>query len=79
MCGGVEVQSHEFLTSVLDGGEWSVSFPTSLLLGKNPHWIGCCVGPKAALNAVEKRKLSCPCQESNTYSSVIQPIFQSLV
>jgi hypothetical protein len=31
------------------------------LLGKERYWIGR-VGPRAGLNTVEKKKISCPCQ-----------------
>jgi hypothetical protein len=45
-----------FLTSALDGGEWSG--------GRSPeyHWIGGWVGSRAGLDAAEKREISCPCQ-----------------
>jgi hypothetical protein len=51
-----------FLTSVLDGGEWSASpHPPSrfILTDKAPgtHRIGGWVGPKAGLEAVEMRKI----------------------
>jgi len=32
----VEVYLHAFLTSALDGGEWSASLPAALLPGKEP-------------------------------------------
>jgi hypothetical protein len=31
-------------------------------------------GPRACLNAFEKRKISCHCQQSNPVSSAIQPV-----
>jgi hypothetical protein len=57
--GGVDVQSHIFLTSTLAGGEKSVSRPCRF----NPkekapgtHWIGGWLDPRAGLDDVEKRK-----------------------
>jgi hypothetical protein len=38
------------------------------------HWIRGWVGSRASLDAVEKRKISCPCQELNPNFSAIQPI-----
>jgi hypothetical protein len=43
-----------FLTSALDGGEWSALRPGEIPPGT--HWIGDWVGPRAGLDAVEKRK-----------------------
>jgi hypothetical protein len=65
---GVEVQLHTFLTSALDGGEWSTSRlgcfdPRERAPGT--HWIGSWVGPRAGLDAVEKGKIPSPRQESN--------------
>jgi hypothetical protein len=34
MYWGVEIYVHEFLTSALDGGEWSASHPAALPSGK---------------------------------------------
>jgi hypothetical protein len=48
-----------FLTSVLDRDEWSVPRPGRLTPGKRAsgtHWIGGKVGPRAGLDAVQKRK-----------------------
>jgi len=39
----VEVQLHAFLTSALDGGEWSVSGPGRFIRRErapDTHWIG---------------------------------------
>jgi hypothetical protein len=57
--GGVDVQIHIFLTSVLVGCEWSVSrsdrfTPGERALGTN--WIEGWVGHRAGLDDVEKRK-----------------------
>jgi hypothetical protein len=50
-----------FLTSALDGGEWSASRPSRFTpRGNAPgtHWIGCWVGPRAGLDGMEKRNLA---------------------
>jgi hypothetical protein len=57
--GGVDVYIHVSLTSALVGGKWSVSFPGSFTAGEKApgtHWIGGWVGPRAGLDAAEKRK-----------------------
>jgi hypothetical protein len=57
-----------FLTSALDGGEWSASFPGRFTPGETApgtHWTGGSVGPRTGLDA-EKRKISLPRRESNT-------------
>jgi hypothetical protein len=51
MNGGVEVKIHTFLTSALDGGDWSSS-RLGRLIGKEtpprgPYWRGGCMGPRA--------------------------------
>jgi hypothetical protein len=54
---GVNIQIHIFLTSALDGGEWSASRPFRFTPGKRApgtHWIGGWVGPTAGLDNVEK-------------------------
>jgi hypothetical protein len=41
--GGVEIQLHVFLTSAIDGGDWSVSSPgrfTPEERAPGTHWIG---------------------------------------
>jgi hypothetical protein len=60
---GVEVQLHAFLTSELDGGEWSASRPgrfTPRERAPGTHWIGGWVGPRADLDAVAMKKISIP-------------------
>jgi hypothetical protein len=59
-----DVQSHTFFTSALDSG-------AATLLGNNPgtHCIRYWVGPTADLDVLEKRKVSCPCLDSNSKSS----------
>jgi hypothetical protein len=59
---GVEVH-HALLTSALGGGEWSASRPSRFAPGERAsgtHWIGGCVGPRAGLHAVEKKKFPAP-------------------
>jgi len=59
----MEVELREFLTSALDGSEWSTSragrFTPCI------QWIGGWVGPGVGLDAVAKRKYSSSCRESN--------------
>jgi hypothetical protein len=60
--------SPPFLTSALDGREWSASragrfYPRQIALGT--HWIGGWVGMKPSLDAIEKTKKSVSCWESN--------------
>jgi hypothetical protein len=48
-----------FLTSALDGVEWSASRPGGFTpgeIGPGTYWIGGWVGPRAGLGVVEKRK-----------------------
>jgi hypothetical protein len=57
--GGVDVYINVFLTSALVGGEWSTSRPGRFTPGERApgiHWIGSCVGARAGLDNVEKRK-----------------------
>jgi hypothetical protein len=45
-----------FLTSALDGGEWSASRPGSFTTGErspDTHWIGGWVDPRDGLDAVK--------------------------
>jgi len=55
----MEIQLRTLLTSALDGGEFSAAHPvrfTSREKEPRTHWIGSCVGPRAGLDAVVKRK-----------------------
>jgi hypothetical protein len=57
-----------FLTSALDWSEWSASHPrhfTPRETAPCTHWVGGWVGPRASLDTMEKRRISCPCQELN--------------
>jgi hypothetical protein len=59
---GVEMYvAPPFLTSALDGGEWSDSRPDRFTPGErahDTHWIRASwVSPGAGLNPVEKRKI----------------------
>jgi hypothetical protein len=65
---GVEVYICVFLTSALDGGEWSASRPgrfTPRERAPRTHWIGDWVDPRADLDLVSKRKIPSPRRESN--------------
>jgi hypothetical protein len=49
-----------FLTSALDGGEWSASPPSRFTPGQRApgtHWMGGWVGHRTDLESVEKRKV----------------------
>jgi hypothetical protein len=52
-----------FLTSALDGGDWSASRPGGFIpeeRARGTHWIGGRLGSRAALDAVEKSLLPLP-------------------
>jgi len=56
----MEVYLHAFLTSALDGGDWSASLPGRFTCGRSAlvtRWIGGWVGPKAGLDTVVKGKV----------------------
>jgi hypothetical protein len=77
--GGMEVQLHTFLTSALDGSEWSVSCPgrfTPRKIAPGTHWIGGWVDPRAVLDAVVKEKISSPRRESNPRTPTVHPLAQ---
>jgi hypothetical protein len=63
------------LTSALDGGEWSASRPSRFTpreRASGTHWIGGCVGPRAVLDAVVKRKIPSPRRESNPRTPIVR-------
>jgi hypothetical protein len=56
--GGVDIQTHIFLTLALAGGELSTSRPgrfTPRERAPRTHWIGGWVDPRAGLGDLEKR------------------------
>jgi hypothetical protein len=69
--------SYSFLTSALDGGEWSASRPGRALLPGKDHGTYCTegwVGPRAGLDTEERGKIHCPCQGSNLDRPVVQSV-----
>jgi hypothetical protein len=72
--GGID---YSFLTSTLDGGEWSASRPgrfTPREIALGTHWIGGRVGPRAVLDAVVKRKIPSPRWKSSPRTPIVQPV-----
>jgi hypothetical protein len=68
-----------YLTSALDGGEWSASRPgrfTPKEIALSTHWIGGWVGPRDVLDAVVKRIRPSPRRESNPRTPIVQPVAQ---
>jgi hypothetical protein len=66
---GVELQLHAILTSALDGGEWSASYPGRFTPKERDlgiHYIEGWVGPRAGLDAVVKRKIPSSYRGSNS-------------
>jgi hypothetical protein len=58
-CGRVALLLHAFLTSALNGGEWSASLSGLFTRWeRNPgtHLVGNCVASRAGLDAVMKKK-----------------------
>jgi hypothetical protein len=71
--------STHYLTSALDGGEWSDSRPgrfTSKERDPGTHWIGGWVGTGDVLEPMMKRKIPSPRRESNPRTPIVQPIDQ---
>jgi hypothetical protein len=74
--GEAEVKVHVLIILALDGSEWSVSRPghfTSRERAPCAHWIGDWM-TRADLDDVEKRRICCPCRETNPDSSAVQPV-----
>jgi hypothetical protein len=74
--GGVNVQIHIFLTSVLVGGECSAS-PLGRFISKErasgTHWTGGWVGPRTGVADAKKRKPR-PYQDSNSGPWAVEPV-----
>jgi hypothetical protein len=73
--GGVDVQIHAFLTSVLVGGEPAASLPGHLTPGERApgtNWIGGWVGSRTGLDDIEKRE-NVPLA-SNSDPLLVQPV-----
>jgi hypothetical protein len=71
-----------FLTWALVGGEWSASRSGRFTPGERApgnHWMGGWVGTRTGLDAVEKRKISCRCWETNPDPSAVQPVACSYI
>lgn len=69
---GVEVFLLSFISSVLDGSEWSSECPSCHILREivtGTPWIGGWTCTSAAVNILEKRNISCLCKVSNAASS----------
>jgi hypothetical protein len=72
---GVEAELHVFLTSALDGGEWSASHSGRFTCRERAPltgWIGGWVGPRAVLDMVVKRKIPSLCREPNPRIPIVQ-------
>jgi hypothetical protein len=73
---------YHFLTSALEGDEWSGSRPgRALPAGKEPpgtHCTGGLVGPRAGLDAEVRGKTLCHCRGSNPGRPVRSQILYSL-
>jgi hypothetical protein len=73
---GDEVKLQAFLISALDGREWLASRPSRFTLTERApgtHWIEDLVGPRAGLDATEKRKIPSPRREWNPLTPIVQP------
>jgi hypothetical protein len=80
--GERKYSSYSFLTSALDGGEWSASrLGRTLLRGKDPgtHCTGGWVGPRAGLDKEAIGKILCPCRGSNPDRPVVQSVVRHYI
>jgi hypothetical protein len=71
-CRGVTVSLHSFLKSTFDAGEWSTRRLRRFKPGKQntvPIQMGNCVGPRATMEVLETRRVSCTCRVSASASS----------
>jgi hypothetical protein len=70
--------SYSFMTSALDGGEWSASRPGRAFTPgeRTPgtHWTRGWVSPRAGLDTETRGKILCPRRESNPDRPVVQPV-----
>jgi hypothetical protein len=76
---GSGVQLHAFLTSALDGGEWSASRPRRFSpreRAPGAHWIGGWLGPRTGLDTVMKRKIPSSRRESSPRAPIVQLVAQ---
>jgi hypothetical protein len=77
MYGGVDVYIHVYLTSALDGAEWSDSRPghfTSDERAPVAHFVRGWVGPRAGVDAFAKRNVYSP---AGNRTLVVQPVDQT--
>lgn len=64
---GVQIYLHAFLPSALDGLSGLYQGSEALPPGQEPQYQlkSGLVGPKTSLDYLERRKISCPCWDSN--------------
>jgi hypothetical protein len=73
--------SQLFLSSALEAGEWSASFPGRFKPKEKTfgnHWIGRWAGRRVGLNTVKTRKVSCFSRKSNLDRSARSPSLYQL-
>jgi hypothetical protein len=64
--------SYSFLTSALDGDEWSASLPAARAPGT--HCTGGWVGLRDGLDTDVRGKILCPCRRSKPDCPVVQSV-----